>query len=56
MASVNLDDSAMADAETIRLGLGGDWSGGRGEDWRWDRMAANLRSFRVSGASQDRVG
>jgi hypothetical protein len=34
----------------------GDWSGGRGEDWRWDRMAANLRSFRVSGASQDLVG
>lgn len=58
VAPVNLDDGAMAGAETIRLCL--DWGlvrgRGEGEEWRWDSMAANLRSFTVSGASQELVG
>jgi hypothetical protein len=44
------DDSAV-------FGLGtGPGGRGEGEEWRWDYMAANLRSFKVSGASQDLVG
>jgi hypothetical protein len=46
------DDSAV-----FGLGTGpGGGARGEGEEWRWDGMAANLRSFRVSGASQDLLG
>ena len=54
VASINTEDGAIVDAETVWAGaqpLGSAIAVGQ---HRW--IAENLRSFRVSGTSQDRVG